>query len=639
MVYYCSKMKKNFPYIRNIRFGTAVISAFEQKSLPLHFVKVTAWFFVNLYSIKKMFKNEIMLKKILYSISVLAFALLSCTGGDKAPSVQESASCCEDSAMAHFIQQPERAISLLDSAVMLRRLTPQRAGYLKAIVTYNGLNNPDSCIAICQKMLDDEVWEGLPTSDDQVTFQVEVYELMATAAYTTSDLLAIVRYCKAGIQLAHGRNDLKSDEADMLSRMGTTLVSLGKPDEGLKALDEARNMVLTDNHWPSVLTYLNIAKKYRLAYMLTEDYEGACRVAKEALLRLDELKHNPGRIEGIPGSMLADSTALEEFVQYYYAPLTAFLAKAYTRQGMLDSALVWYQRFTSCPQNDKPTMSFPIIEPLIAFGKYQDALQRIASAKDFLANDTLSADYIDLLKYELDISSRLGRTDSLLSLSMRIQSLTDIRNKQEFKTLLANSTMELQLQQEQLRRKDAEEKSLTMTIIAIAVLSLLLLSAALNYIHLIRRRHTRLSAELENAKTEIQTLKKKGAELADAKPVTVTPAELYRRACIVMENDQPFLDSKYTIDDMARQTFTNKAYLSAAINQLSGMTFRNWLAKYRVEYAKRILLETPDISNAKLSKMCGFDGRNSFYRQFGNVEGMSPTEWLNAQKGQTEQEN
>lgn len=343
---------------------------------------------------------------------------------------------------------------------------------------------------------------------------------------------------------------------------------------------------------------------------------------------MDDLKHNPAKIEGIPSSMLTDSTALDEFVQYYYAPLTAFLAKAYTRQGMLDSARIWYERFLSSPQSENPVRSFTIIEPLIAFGKYEDALQRIASVKDFLVNDTLSSDFIDLLKYEQEIYSKIGRTDSLLQLSMRIQSLTDIVNKQEYKTLLANSTKESQLQQEQLRRKDAEEKSLTMTIIAIVVLSLLLLSIAANYIYWIRRRHSRLSTELKSAQTEIKSLKEKKDEQDESKQKPVTPEELYRRACIVMENDLAYLGAKYTIDDLARQTFTNKGYLSGAINQMSGMTFRNWLAKYRVEYAKRILLETPDISISKLSKMCGFIGRNSFYRQFSNIEGMTPTEWI-----------
>jgi len=220
--------------------------------------------------------------KTFFVTCLILFVLLSCNGGNKESSLQDNPSCCEDSAMAHFIQQPERAILLLDSAVMLKRLTPQRAEYLKAIVTYNGLNMPDSCIAICQRMFDNKVWKQLPDSDDQVTFQVELYELMATAACTTSDLLAIQRYCKNGIQLAHGRDDLQSDEADMLSRMGAAMVSLGETEEGLRALDEARSMVISDNKWPSVLSYFNISKKYRLAYMFLEDYEGACRVANEA---------------------------------------------------------------------------------------------------------------------------------------------------------------------------------------------------------------------------------------------------------------------------------------------------------------------------------------------------------------------
>jgi len=336
------------------------------------------------------------MKKLVYIVLSILIIFISCIDKNESKPTGNP-SFCEDSAMAHFIAQPERSMGLLDSAVMMKRLTPQRAGYLKAIVAYSGLNKPDSCIAICQKMIDEKAWNELPDSDDQVSFQVDLYELMATAATTTSDLLGIQRYCKAGIELAHGREELMSEEANMLSRMGTAMVKMGEKEKGLEALDEAKALAQKDDKWPSVLAYMNISKKYVTVYSYLDDYESMCRFSHENLSRLKDLKKNYRKIDGIPGSMLADSTAFDEFVQYYYVSLTAHLSKAYAKRDMLDSAKVWYDELMSSPQSDNPSLSSAIIYPLIAFGNYDEALGRIESTKEFLANDTLSSDFVELL--------------------------------------------------------------------------------------------------------------------------------------------------------------------------------------------------------------------------------------------------
>lgn len=62
-------------------------------------------------------------------------------------------------------------------------------------------------------------------------------------------------------------------------------------------------------------------------------------------------------------------------------------------------------------------------------------------------------------------------------------------------------------------------------------------------------------------------------------------SSLYARVLDYMETCKPFLDPKYSLDDMARDLFSNKVYLSRAVNFYSGRNFKQFVNYYRVKYS------------------------------------------------------
>lgn len=96
-----------------------------------------------------------------------------------------------------------------------------------------------------------------------------------------------------------------------------------------------------------------------------------------------------------------------------------------------------------------------------------------------------------------------------------------------------------------------------------------------------------------------------------------------------MKEQQPYLDSKLRIADLARQLDIPTHYLSQTINQVAGKSFFELINQYRVEMAKR-LLETEGKSTSSAAFDSGFNSTSAFYRQFKKDTGMTPRQYRDA---------
>lgn len=85
-----------------------------------------------------------------------------------------------------------------------------------------------------------------------------------------------------------------------------------------------------------------------------------------------------------------------------------------------------------------------------------------------------------------------------------------------------------------------------------------------------------------------------------------------------------------TIKELSEILHTNRTYLSAYIKTTYKMTFREWITGLRLEYAKNILKEHPEINIQKLAESSGFLSRSNFIKSFTEKEGCTPGKWKKA---------
>lgn len=98
----------------------------------------------------------------------------------------------------------------------------------------------------------------------------------------------------------------------------------------------------------------------------------------------------------------------------------------------------------------------------------------------------------------------------------------------------------------------------------------------------------------------------------------------------LMDSEKLFLDSRLSIKTVADKLGVRVNHLSQVINQQSGKNFFKFINEYRVNEAKRLLL---DQSNKKFTILaiaydCGFNSKSSFNTIFKQYTGKTPSEFI-----------
>ena len=118
-------------------------------------------------------------------------------------------------------------------------------------------------------------------------------------------------------------------------------------------------------------------------------------------------------------------------------------------------------------------------------------------------------------------------------------------------------------------------------------------------------------------------------EIVSGEEVPVSYTEIIEKVDNWIKTDGYVLQG-LTIKELSKILHTNRTYLSAYIKTTYKMTFREWITGLRLEYAKNILKEHPEINIQKLAESSGFLSRSNFIKLFSEKEGCTPAKWKKA---------
>ena len=118
-------------------------------------------------------------------------------------------------------------------------------------------------------------------------------------------------------------------------------------------------------------------------------------------------------------------------------------------------------------------------------------------------------------------------------------------------------------------------------------------------------------------------------EIVSEEEVSVSYTEIIEKVDNWIKTDG-YVQQGLTIKELSEILHTNRTYLSAYIKTTYKMTFREWITGLRLEYAKNILKEHPEINIQKLAESSGFLSRSNFIKSFTEKEGCTPAKWKKA---------
>ena len=97
-----------------------------------------------------------------------------------------------------------------------------------------------------------------------------------------------------------------------------------------------------------------------------------------------------------------------------------------------------------------------------------------------------------------------------------------------------------------------------------------------------------------------------------------------------LKNEKPFIDPKFSLDDLAKQLDVPKHHLYYCLNSILNIKFITLRTHMRVEYAKELLLNgsLELVSMEGIWTKTGFSSRTNFFVTFKEVTGYTPLEFI-----------
>jgi AraC-like DNA-binding protein len=96
-----------------------------------------------------------------------------------------------------------------------------------------------------------------------------------------------------------------------------------------------------------------------------------------------------------------------------------------------------------------------------------------------------------------------------------------------------------------------------------------------------------------------------------------------------METHKPYLEPELTIEELAKMLSIKPKTLSQVINESLQQNFFDFINRYRIEDAKRLLKDPKDkkITVSEILYEVGFNSRSSFYALFKKYTGLTPNDY------------
>ncbi len=109
--------------------------------------------------------------------------------------------------------------------------------------------------------------------------------------------------------------------------------------------------------------------------------------------------------------------------------------------------------------------------------------------------------------------------------------------------------------------------------------------------------------------------------------------EYKRRLEQIMQSQEAFLTSELTLPKLAQSVDCSVNHLSQVINSGFGMSFFDYLNRYRIEYAKELLskFDGQDKAILNIAFTVGFNSNSAFYAAFKKCVGQTPAQYRRVQ--------
>lgn len=543
-----------------------------------------------------------------------------------------------DSCMQFMTTNPQRTHQILDSIGNAKLISPQRCEYLHAMVMLTGENKPDSALIICDRLL------GEHDFGEDKFIEEEICDLASNITSSIERHIETLKYAKRGIALCHGNATMRNDEASFMGRIGMAEQMMGHTEKAKETYDNALELLNEDNTFGGLIAKISIMKKQALLLIDTRKYDQAISRYHDILDLVHRFDRDPSIIEQRPETMRESGSATHEFADFYECQIFSNIASSYRmkiEKGLASNAnaeadsVKKYVDLWCLTESSKSTENLAnAVYDLYFTGREAKYEEAKAAAWESFKNDSLVKGYVGFLTLMAEEAAHKNDYRTSSAFLKRAITISDsIRQKDVLRELSEQMAVNM-VQEQQLARQDAENNVRHQRVIIILLTAALVLLVAAGLIITILIRRNRKNIEIIEMTQQDLTETREGIkELAQqleeskAEKLINSSTALYARIQQAMDEQKLYLNTDLDIKSLAENIASSRTLISVCINSITGKTFRQWLAEYRLSLFIKLMEENPDSSLEELMGQCGYKDQSTFRRQFKTAYGMTPSEY------------
>lgn len=540
-----------------------------------------------------------------------------------------------DNSMSFMTSNPEKAHHMLDSLTNAKLMTRERCDYFHAMVIFSGESNPDSALMICNRLLTDGKF-----GDDKF-LEEEICVLASNITSSSRRHVETLKYANRGIAICHGDEQMRGDEAALMSQVGAAEQGIGRTEQAKATYARALDLLKPNESFADFIALISLKRRQGSLYNDSKEYDKVLGICREVLGMVNHFDRDPSIVAQRPGTMKESSKATHDFAEFYRSQVYGKMASIFRKkiedglssnpQADTDSVKAYIEKWSKTEGAQSPDKMAAVMHELYFAGKKAEFHAAKPKVEEFFRGDSLVSEYVDYLTLIADDAAASNDLPTSNRYLRRALTVSDSIRRQEMMRELSQQMSIYMVQEQQLARQDAENelaRQRTLIILETAMLAILLIAGLLILWLYRKNKHSEQIIEttqhdLTETKQEIKVLEHKLEETKQERTVNNTQ-HLYDRIERAMDTQKLYLNPDLSIETFAEAVNSSRSVVSACINSISGKPFRQWLSEYRLALFKEMIDADPNESIDILMMRCGYREQSTFRRQFKAAYGMSP---------------
>ena len=574
----------------------------------------------------------------------------------------------QDTILVTYATNPERALTLLDSALLLGNISEYRAQCIRARIYSKSLveQRQDSAILICKELL------GHDSVRNDAAEQENILDLLIATSRAKPDYEEYMHWAAQKAELCQKQGQETErwrSEADV----GYVMTHLGKENEGLAKLDEAISHLDAPGSIDRMDAFIVACKRKINALNELHRYNEIITLGQRILDRLNHYEqHAKDYAEDSYRLSWSDHpNDRDRYLDFSRAQANGFIAEAY---AIINEKVKAKEHLALFDQSDygKTFGARRMIAPTqMALGMYDEALTTYAEIARRMAADTLNDDYAVILRSRAIAAHAKNHYVEAYDYQTRYADLSKVLSDSLMKGKAHEYAARYHDQEQKLEIAQVNAQSQRKTIIIWVVVIIIMLISIfacwlLRQWRVIRRKNLVLVEQIGEAieyKEKYESLtpgssplcatlqpsggrKGEGSDYSlGQKAQQVTPIAPAIESDLLslddISNDELFLRLRHAIKrehlyldpSLDRQKIMDIFQLSrhrvgAAFAQGSEFaSLSDFIRDCRLEYSCNLLVTRPDLSIKEVAAKSGFNYASNYSSDFKNRYTMTPSNY------------